>query len=334
MKKITNYINHIVFVVDASSSMGGVSKDVIKVFDSQVEYLKRRSKELEQETRISLYTFSNTVSNVVFDMDCLRMPSLAGYYEVGGMTALIDGTVKAIEDAKKIPELYGDSSHLIYVLTDGEENRSTKSASTLSSLINSLPDNWTVAVFTPNQIGVSECKRFGFPANNISVWDATSAKGVSEMGEKVRQVTENYMTQRAQGVRGTKDLFSLKTNISSDAVRSKLKALDPKEYMMISVHQKSVIKPFIESWTQKPYVVGSGYYQLTKAETIQAYKQLAIKNKISGKVYAGTEARQMLGLPNHEVKVAPAQLATFDIFAQSTSVNRNLMPGTQVLVML
>jgi len=334
MKKITNYINNITFVVDASSSMSHLSKDVVKVFDSQVEYLKRRSKELEQETRISLYVFSDTVSNIVFNMDCLRMPSLAGYYNANGMTALIDGTVKAIEDAKKIPELYGDSSHMLLVFTDGQENRSRTKPDTLKTLINSLADNWTVAVFVPDQMGVHECKRFGFPTNNISVWDATSSKGVSEMGEKVRQVTENYMTQRASGVRGTKDLFQLNVSVSSDQIRSKLDALDPTKYMMINVNKKTPVKPFIESWTQKPYVVGSTYYQLTKPENVQGYKQVALKNKLSGKVYVGEASRKMLGLPDHEVKVTPGKLANYEIFLQSTSVNRNLVKGTQCLVIL
>lgn len=314
--------------------MHHLSEDVVKVFDSQIEYLKQRSQELNQETRVSLYVFGSTVENVVFQMDVLRMPSLAGYYSASGYTALIDGALTAISDAKRIPEIYGDSSHLIYVLTDGENNISNNKAPELSRVIAGLPDNWTIAIFTPNATGIHECKKFGFPANNISVWDATSAKGVSEMGEKVRQVTESYMTQRATGVRGTKNLFELKADLTSDKVRSKLKALNPTDYMLISVHSKTAIKPFIESWTKTPYVVGSGYYQLTKPEKIQSYKQLAIKNKVSSKVYFGSQARQMLGLPDHEVKVAPAQFDTFEVFAQSTSVNRWLLPDTQVLVML
>lgn len=334
MKKITNIINNVYFLVDSSSSMSHLSNEVVKVFDSQIEYLKRRGSELSQETRVSVYTFGSTVENVVFSMDVLRMPSLTGYYKAEGMTALIDCTLKAIEDGLKIPELYGDSSHILFVVTDGCNNIRNDKAGLLEKTIKGLPDNWTVAVFVPNAMGIHECKKFGFPASNIAIWDANSAKGVSEMGETVRKVTETYMTNRATGVRGTKNLFELKADLTSDKVRSKLKALDATKYMMISVHKKAAIKPFVESWSQKPYVVGSGYYQLTKPETIQAYKQLAIKNKVSGKVYAGTEARQMLGLPDHEVRVAPAQFDTFEVFAQSTSVNRSLVPGTQILVML
>ncbi len=335
MKKITNIINNVYFLVDSSSSMSHFSSEVVKVFDSQIDYLKRRGVELSQETRVSVYTFGSVVENLVFSMDVLRMPSLAGYYRADGMTALIDCTLKAIEDGRKIPELYGDSSHLCFILTDGQNNISNNKASLLSKTIQDLPENWTVAIFVPNATAIYECKKFGFPANNIAVWDANSVKGVSEMGERVRQVTDNYMTNRAAGVRGTKNLFDLKVDaITSDKVRAKLDSLKPNDYMLISVNKKSVIKPFVESWTQKPYTIGSTYYQLTKPEKIQAYKQIALKNKISGKVYSGAAARQMLGLPNHEVKVAPAQLDNFDIFVSSTSCNRNLMEGTQCLVML
>jgi Mg-chelatase subunit ChlD len=51
-------INHIVFVVDESGSMQLLSKDVVKVFDSQIQHLAQRSQELDQETRVSVYLFN------------------------------------------------------------------------------------------------------------------------------------------------------------------------------------------------------------------------------------------------------------------------------------
>ena len=37
--KISNIINHIVLVLDASASMGNVARDVVKVADNQIQYL-------------------------------------------------------------------------------------------------------------------------------------------------------------------------------------------------------------------------------------------------------------------------------------------------------
>lgn len=41
----------------------------------------------------------------------------------------------------------------------------------------------------------------------------------------------------------------------------------------------------------------------------------------------------MLGLPDFEVKVNPASYGQYDIFVQSTSVNRKLIKGTKLLVL-
>src|SRR6478609_5655019 len=91
-----NYINHIAFVIDASSSMGHLSDTVVEIFDSQIAYLAKRSKELDQETRASVYLFSDTTKNLVFDMDVMRLPSLKELYRAYGNTALLDAVEKSI----------------------------------------------------------------------------------------------------------------------------------------------------------------------------------------------------------------------------------------------
>jgi hypothetical protein len=333
-KSIENYINHIVFVVDKSSSMSGLTQTVIEVFDNQIKHLANRSKELDQETRVTVYLFNSTVECLVYDKDVLRLPSLKDYYSPNGGTALIDATLTAIDDLAVTPQKYGDHAFLLYSYTDGEENTSKNRPNILSDKIAKLPDNWTVAVFVPNQTGVHEAKKFGFPANNIQVW-STTAKGLETAGDNMRTATDNFMTARAKGIRGTKNLFDLDvTKLNFIAVSSNLTQLKAgTDYMLINVTVDSVIKPLIESWTKAAYVGGSGYYQLTKAEKVQAYKQVCIQNKQNGKVYGGSNARTMLGLPAKEVKVNPAAHAEFDIFVQSTSVNRKLLSGTKLLVM-
>lgn len=328
--KIQNYINHITFVIDRSGSMSDLSDEVVEVFDSQVKYLAQRSKELDQETRVTLYLFSDTTQCIIYDKDVLRLPSLAKLYNAGGSTSLIDATLKSIEDLKKIPELYCDHAFLIYVLSDGAENTSYNSASKLASEISKLPDNWTLAVLVPDQLCSHEAKKFGFPANNIQIWSTNNA-GLKEVGETVKAATNSFMQARATGLRSTKNLFSLNTNnLKSDIVTKKLDALDPKDYEILNVRKDSVIKDFVESW-KLPYVVGSSYYQLSKTEKIQATKNVIVQNKLSGKLYTGDKARELLGLPNTEVKVSPSNFNNYNIYIQSTSVNRKLVAGTQLV---
>lgn len=331
---IQNYINHIVFVVDKSGSMQSFSDQVVKVFDGQVEHLARRSKELNQETRASVYLFSDNVECLVYDIDVLRLPSLKNYYRAGGNTALIDGTLKSVRDLQQTPQLYGDHAFLVYVLTDGQENRSSHTSSTLSKEIKDLPENWTLAVLVPNQDGIFEAKKFGFFPENISIWDTSSKKGVEDVGKVIRETTDSFMRSRSLGIRGTKTLFKVDASkLTTTAIKNTLDELRANEYELLPVYQESQIKDYVESWLKTPYVKGSAYYMLNKPEVIQAYKQILIQNKLDGKVFSGINARKLLNLPDHEVKVSPGDHFKYDIFCQSTSTNRKLVKGTKLIVL-
>ena len=329
----TSIINHISFILDKSGSMSGLTQDTIRVFDAQIKHLAKRSQELDQETRVSVYVFNNNVECIIFDKDVMRLPSIASEYVPTGGTALIDATQKAIDDLKKTAQLYGDHAFLAYVLTDGEENQSRTTSSVLASTIKSLADNWTVAVLVPNALGVSEAKKHGFSADNIMVWD-TTAKGIEEVNKTITAVTEQYMQNRSKGIRGSTSLFKLDTSkISSRKISDTLTGLDPSKYLLIDVNQYVAIKPYVEAVTKKPYVKGAAYYQLTKKEEVQAYKQVCVQNKLSKRVYSGDEARNILGLPNNTVNVKPEDAGKFNIFIQSTSINRKLITNTQVLIL-
>lgn len=323
------YINHVVLVLDASSSMSGISHEVIGVADNLVTHLAQRSQEHNQETRITVYKFNDTVECLVYDKDVLRLPSMRELYRTSGMTALVDATQKAIDDLKQTATLYGDHAFLLYVLTDGEENASRKTNSyTLQRTLKELPDNWTVAAMVPDQGGVFEAKKFGFSANNISIWDTTK-KGIQEVGEVIRRATDTFMQARSQGVRGTKTLF----NLSLDSVSlDQLTRLSPLKYSIwkLPPNEVMLIKDFVEK-QGRSYKIGHAYYELVKRETIQAQKDIAIQSKDRGDVYVGTEARRMLGLPNENVMVSPTDHPLYRIFVQSTSVNRKLMFEQEVL---
>ncbi|KPC83312.1 hypothetical protein ADL27_47255, partial [Streptomyces sp. NRRL F-6602] len=104
--------------------MSRLSGKVIEVADQQIAYLARRSRELDQETRVTVYVFANKVECVIYDKDVLRMPSLKQLYRVGGMTALLAATLTSQRELAQTAQLYGDHSFLTFVLTDGQENAS------------------------------------------------------------------------------------------------------------------------------------------------------------------------------------------------------------------
>ncbi len=323
-----NYINHVVLVLDASSSMQRLERDVVQVADNTIAYLAQRSQELNQETRVTIYKFDDRVECLVYDKDVLRLPSIASLYRTHGMTALIDATMKSIQDLEKTATLYGDHAFLIYVLTDGMENRSILSTRDLSHVLSKLPDNWTLACMVPDQQGVFEAKRFGFAPNNIAVWN-TDAQGIKEVGEVIRQTSETFMVNRAQGIRGSKNLFHMDV---AKIDTTKLMPIQASQHTKFNVSQTVPIAEFIRRMLGY-YDIGSTYYELVKTEEVQAKKNILVVRKSTGEVYSSKDARAMLGLPSEAVKVAPASHPEYTIYVQSTSVNRKLPAGTSVIVM-
>lgn len=330
-----NYINHVALVLDASLSMSGMASDVIKVADTQIAHLAQQSQIMDQETRITVYTFSDErdIKCLVYDKDVLRLPSISGLYRIGGNTALASATTLAVNDLAMTPEKYGDHSFLLYVITDGKENVSNhRDLTNLPKLLSSLPDHWTVAAFAPGAHNVHYLKQLGFAAGNVTVWNPNEENGFLEVGQIIRQSTDNYMQARSTGVRGSKSIFNLKPVSVKD-----IKALTPLtkgSYTLNRVPADCRIDDFFASITNHPYIPGKGFYQLTKLETIQSNKQVAIRLDSTGDVYMGADARKKLGLPDHlAAKAKPGDHPDYTIFIQSTAFNRKLIGGTECLIL-
>ena len=332
MQKLSNYINHYILVIDESFSMWSLRKKVVKVVDSLVAHLATTSQDLLQETRISVYAFNSkgTERCLVWDIDVLRMPSIDGMYNPDGRTALIDCTLLAIEDHQTVPQKYGDHSFVVYVITDGQENDS-KRRFALKPAVEGLADNWTIGVFVPDAQGVTHAVTYGgFSKNNIKVWNPESATGLEDVGKEMQTTSTTLMRQRTQGVRGTTSLFTLNTVSGSDITKNLL-PLATTKYQLAPVNYDGRIDEFVAGYFHRPYRIGEGYYQLTKTETIQPQKAIAIL--YMGQIYTGAAARQMLGLPDETVRVRPDAHPGYVIYVQSTSLNRKLIAGTHLLVM-
>jgi hypothetical protein len=109
-------------------------------------------------------------------------------------------------------------------------------------------------------------------------------------------------------------------------------------FQVFTVPSKMAIKQFVVD-RGILFKKGRGFYELTKSETVQQYKEVILQDKITGEFYAGAAAREMLGLrPQiegtsggiHE-KLRPVDLDKYRVFIQSTSVNRALVAGSGFL---
>lgn len=324
--------NHVAIVLDCSTSMENIIGNVRDVFTQQIEFLRKSSVLFEQETRISVYTFADEVECLISDVDVTR-PMEIDKLKAWGWTALLDASALAIEDMDLLPQKYGDHAFLIYILTDGYENRSKKyNAAKFKKLIASLPPNYTVAAFVPDNNGKTMMEGYGLSPGNVEKWSQTKA-GVEEVGQKFEKSMNTYYGARSAGVRSSSTMFADLNSVGLSDVKQVL--TEVKNYSVaINEATKAVwIRDLVVNKLNIPYNKGGAYYELVKTETVQPSKAIAIQNKKTGKVYTGKDARHLLGLPNEEVKLHATYNKEWNIYVQSLSVNRNIIPKQRVLVL-
>ncbi len=343
-------ITHVVYVIDASSSMQGREADVVRVVDGQTQFLASMP-DTDHEVRVTVYQFSTPgqFKCLVYEKDVLRLPSIEGTYRPDGWTALLDATGQAIEDLKMTPTKYGKHSFLIFVFTDGQENQSrVYNASSMHRLLSGLGDEWTVAALVPDVNGKLLMQRFGFAKGNVAVWDVNSTTGVEEAGQQMKAALGTYMTGRATGIVGTRALF----DTSADAVNAatiKAAGLQPLKagtYDLIKVTkirdgEGTLNKDKVKVWELAdflrhnglPFVLGRNFYLLRKKERIAGDKELVVLEKSTNKVFAGDGVRAMIGLTDKTQSVAADFNKDYAIFVQSKSNNRHLFNGDEIIVL-
>jgi len=103
-------------------------------------------------------------------------------------------------------------------------------------------------------------------------------------------------------------------------------------FKTLKVNERISIKSFVEKHKLK-FATGRGFYQLTKPETIQFHKAIVVRRKSDATMASGDEVRTLLGIAKETTKfhLDKSKLDDFDVFVQSTSYNRILLPDTEFL---
>ncbi|XP_013405111.1 uncharacterized protein LOC106169974 [Lingula anatina] len=98
------------------------------------------------------------------------------------------------------------------------------------------------------------------------------------------------------------------------------------------VPKKMSIRDFVRA-NKLEFKTGRGFYQLTKPETIQAYKEVVARRKSDRSFISGPAVKGVLGIDKEVRKFTldRSKLPDFDIFVQSTSYNRALVANTEFL---
>lgn len=112
---------------------------------------------------------------------------------------------------------------------------------------------------------------------------------------------------------------------------SGLVSVPPTRFQILHVDHNIDIKGFVEMQGIR-YRKGRGFYQFMKTETVQEHKEVVLRNKLTGDMFTGSEARNFIGLPFGERgNIRPKLFEDYEVYIQSTSVNRKLIGGYKFL---
>lgn len=172
---------------------------------------------------------------------------------------------------------------------------------------------------------------------------------IKDSGKLTRSMENNFKRLRGEKVedssyydRVTKCDRKIRARMTSSDDKVTLKEMGklvpviPGRFQIMTVDENCAIKEFVES-NGITFKKGRGFYELSKAETVQQYKEVIMMDKETGEMFNGSQVREELGLqPQSEKGGVNERLhkdATkkFRVFVQSTSVNRKLIAGTTFL---
>jgi transcriptional regulator with XRE-family HTH domain len=329
--------NKIALVLDNSGSMTSYKKEALAAFNKNISDWASIP---DQENEISVIMFDTRVHlpirrNMLIDSSNVRQALIReDEYNPGGSTALFDAVRAGIIGLQSSPVPIGvDVAYILIVVTDGFENISCniKEAKRLMQDVQGT-DRWTLTFQLPRGNANEFSRQHNVPLGNCLEWDLDQA-GIQEASRHTTLSVMNYASARRAGARSSKSFYTTDmSNVSSQVVRSKLDDVSDKVKVW-EVKGETDIRSFCEGRSRKPLLKGAAFYQLTKTEKkVQDHKLLAIREKGKPGVFVGPNARQLLGLPiSGTVKVVPGNHGNFDIFVQSTSTNRKLVRGTNVI---
>lgn len=334
---------YLAFVTDHTASMRSRIKPAVADFNAMIDGTRTAAAENNIDTIVSHVKIGhrgNSAPHVAINnssLTALSQMSVADYDADASSTQLFDSVVKAIELLKAAPDINDpDVSFLIMVNTDGGNNDGRVRGPEMARLINDLQntDRWTI-VFRVPRGEARTLTSMGIDEGNIMEWELSS-KGLEAATVASTQAMSQFYQGRAAGATATRSFYANLKNVTSEDVKAVLEDVSAKVALLpvSTAEHEMQIRDFVEKRTKKPLLKGAAFYQLTKSEDkVQASKKICIRDKKTNAIYFGSAARNLLGLPQHsDVRLKPADLGNFDVFIQSTSVNRKVQQGSQILV--
>ena len=330
---------------DHSGSMQGIRTAAAVDYNNQIQDLKGAAASYEIDTIVSTVLCGIGPGegrvereHVNSNVQILKPIAPSSYKTNGNSTPLWDSVGELINIMKSVPD-YADPevSFVLMIFTDGGENCSRYwSADKLTREMRALQstDRWTITWRVPTG-SRRHLMSMGIPDGNIYEWDGRSQESLQTAGQATSAGINTYYANKVKGIHSTQKFYADLSKVSAEQVAAVCEDVSAQVQLWpISIADDGAeLRKFVETRTGKPLLKGSAFYELVKTEPkVQSYKKIVIRDRNSNAIYGGQAARQLLGLPsNVDIRLAPDKSKTYDIFIQSTSVNRKLAKGTQLL---
>lgn len=327
--------NYVGFINDHSGSMYDLRRAAMQDYNTNIAVTKEAATREMLDTVVSVVGIGYPKGSEVTRQIVISNPHVlkpVTNWSVEGGTPLYDGIGNMIELFESLPDYSSPNvSFLVLVTTDGDEQHSRKySKYGIAAKIETLQKTgrWTFVMRIPK--GYRHfVEGLNIPRENIQEWE-TTAVGMEASTVQTTQAMNNYYAARSAGARSSTTFYSTANAVDT----SKLKDIT-KEVSLYLVPQDQMgieIRDFILKHRME-YLKGSAFYQLTKTEArVQHTKMILVRDRTTGAIYAGDDARKMIGLPtNSNARLHPGDHGNYDIFIQSESINRKLVAGTGVI---
>jgi hypothetical protein len=334
---VKNKLN-ISIVLDRSSSMMPLKKAAVDSLNHQLNSFRAEALRTGVETVVSIVTFSTTVDPIGIHRVPIETTGEidANSYYPSGHTALYDAIKVALSPT--VAPTDSNNMGLVLIITDGEENQSLTSQAAIRDLIgNSLRSGrMTLAMCVPPKTKGIIAERLQVPIGCITEWEATEA-GFKTVSNSVSFANTQIFDTYSCGLTRSANYFQPQLdNLTPKVVKSNLDDVT-NNYKILPVQtqdpQDLVISNFVTKYSGKSYSPGKAYYELTKKEDVQNYKNILLLDKASKKVYTGDGIRGLLGIPEGgTIELNPSFNPNYTVFVKSMSWNRKLANGTNVLV--
>ena len=318
------------FLIDESGSMQGLNKNVVTYINEQLTALKE-----EQDLKIkgTIITFNQKVDTICDSEDIEDIEFDNNSYNPNGGTCLNDALHEVL-----YRNTNPNNPSLLVLVTDGEENTSRINTPTVFNLIKQAMDSdkWTIGVACPAFYKGTIERNYGIRPGCITVWEASSA-GVQKLSTSNMRATRSLVKGYKSGITSSSNYWSPDLSVTSSQIKSNLTDVS-KNFNVFTVPVKTkkdqlVIANFVNKVLKRKFEVGSVYYQHTKTEKVQDYKDIILKRTKDGKLFSGDNVRDLISIPEGgTISLAPGWSTEYTLFIRSTSWNRNLVPGTEILM--